>query len=452
MLSDDRVRQLVHDHHEITIADFKSEMYRFDIDEKKSEFIIDILSMANTPREDAAYIVIGVKLSNNGSRELKSIVDHCDDADLHEYLNRAGVNPRPEFTYHPVEIDGGRLGIIEIRPAKMGPYLATKDFNKVRADKIYYRDGTQNKIASTAAEINHISNWFRHSQSPIPIQPSDLHMPNSVWNKFFHACHKFGQDRILVLVVGPNDSLSGDDWSSIASLPLSLVLDFDVNTQENGAYAASASILKKHRSVHLWTASNITSMHPQKACYWFAAKGLSSDSLSLLDDGWRNWNRKYGQKTQDLFEALVRSSMGDPITFVSLWDAPEYLRELCASLDRVAGNAVEYVFVKDKSSALDSLADQFDATLIESPVNSILFSISQNIGTDSGERPIITGIPNVDGTFVSIEVETLRWLEEDLDVLHTNCEIQVDIDTADTVPFLRGSRISVLPEFMWLTR
>lgn len=41
--------------------DFKSKMYDPSYDHEKAKFIKDIVSMANTPREETSYIIIGVK-------------------------------------------------------------------------------------------------------------------------------------------------------------------------------------------------------------------------------------------------------------------------------------------------------------------------------------------------------------------------------------------------------
>lgn len=70
---------------ELRTLDFKLEPYDFtgttpeEKNRKRSEFAKDIVSMANTPREESAYIVIGVKRKPDGSNELKSVQAHIDD-------------------------------------------------------------------------------------------------------------------------------------------------------------------------------------------------------------------------------------------------------------------------------------------------------------------------------------------------------------------------------------
>jgi hypothetical protein len=62
MISENKLRDLLNENaSESPTLDFKQEPFRLDNDHFKSKFIKDILSMANTPRDETSYIVIGVK-------------------------------------------------------------------------------------------------------------------------------------------------------------------------------------------------------------------------------------------------------------------------------------------------------------------------------------------------------------------------------------------------------
>ena len=60
--------------------DFKRDVYDFsgvDLSEKNAKrtaFVKDILSFANTPREESAFIVLGVKRHSNGEIEKKEFL------------------------------------------------------------------------------------------------------------------------------------------------------------------------------------------------------------------------------------------------------------------------------------------------------------------------------------------------------------------------------------------
>ena len=76
--------------------DFKSKMYDLSYDHEKAKFIKDIVSMANTPREETSYIIVGVKKKVNGSYELNGLDKYIDEATLQSQF-KDRVYPIPLF-------------------------------------------------------------------------------------------------------------------------------------------------------------------------------------------------------------------------------------------------------------------------------------------------------------------------------------------------------------------
>ena len=115
---------------ELRTLDFKLEPYDFsgatseEKNRKRAEFAKDIVSMANTPREESAFIVIGVKRKLDGTNELKGVHLHIDDNTLQQQLEGL-IYPHPSFQYEQVEMAGVQFGVIEILPDRgIGPFLA----------------------------------------------------------------------------------------------------------------------------------------------------------------------------------------------------------------------------------------------------------------------------------------------------------------------------------------
>ena len=65
---------------ESNILDFKRDQYRLDSDNQKSDFVRDIISMANTPRDESAYIIIGVVEENGRVVKTVGADRHLDPA------------------------------------------------------------------------------------------------------------------------------------------------------------------------------------------------------------------------------------------------------------------------------------------------------------------------------------------------------------------------------------
>ena len=74
------------------ILDFKRDIYRFDTDYHISEFLKDILAMANTRRDEPAYIIMGVKAYPDGRKDFIGLTGHLDDNDFQNQL----LNKRPK--------------------------------------------------------------------------------------------------------------------------------------------------------------------------------------------------------------------------------------------------------------------------------------------------------------------------------------------------------------------
>ncbi len=424
--------------------DFKKEPYRLDNDGNKAKFIKDVISMANTPRENCAYIVIGVKHYPDGRRDLLGVSesDHLDDADLQGQLNSARVEPRPQFVYQPMVVDGKSYGVIEIPVAKDGPYYSKKDFGVLKADRLYFRRGSENNVA-TAQERRHIWRWFLDKPLNDTIQQQDKLKPYiTKWDEFYQACHRFDKNRRYVFIVGKDQEQLAQEWEDLVRLPLSVVLDFDTQTEQTGIYSFVASNLKNYRSVHLWTLGNESSMVPDKACYWYAGRGLEGRELSLVDDDWRQWNRKYGRQIlPEFLEKFARSIGGRPVTVINLWYASKYVRSICSMIDGVLGDAADYVFAIPEAERLSNLAGDFGASLIPISAQNILQGIKYNIKSIGDDFPVTASIPKGNGMFHVLGQENLNWLSEDFEVLHSNIELESEAGRILGIDYLKGSEI-----------
>jgi len=126
----------------------------------KAEFIKDLISMANTPRNGSAFIVSGVKCKPDGTKEIIGVSDHPDDANLQELISR-NVEPIPHFQYRPVLYGKKSLGILEIYPRRDGPFMPRFDHPKViEQGTVYFRRGSSNAAASSL-EFREIIEWMR---------------------------------------------------------------------------------------------------------------------------------------------------------------------------------------------------------------------------------------------------------------------------------------------------
>ena len=130
---------------EVRKVDFKGSQYRLDTDILKSEFVKDILCMANAPGGDG-YIVLGVSAQGE-QREIVGISTHHDSASLEELV--ASVIEEPiHFEYFPVLYKGTSCALLHIPSSSARPHWPKKDFCKLRKHVLYTRRSSGNREAS----------------------------------------------------------------------------------------------------------------------------------------------------------------------------------------------------------------------------------------------------------------------------------------------------------------
>jgi len=144
---------------ESTIIDFKQTQYKFDSDKKTADFIKDIISFTNTIRSESAYIILGVRANEDGSKELLGISEHIDDSIFQEKI-KDKVSPKPTFLYYTVIFENKSFGVFEIPIHRYAePIAPVVKLKGLEVGKIYFRRGSSNSEA-IGREIILINNWL----------------------------------------------------------------------------------------------------------------------------------------------------------------------------------------------------------------------------------------------------------------------------------------------------
>ena len=108
------------DRPEDKMLDFKAKGYNSSKRKDKRAFAKDLASLTNTPRDDNAYVVLGVKKHVDGSIDLIGLEKGIDDSDL-QAIAGSYLEPAPQFTYRPIQHCGVHLGLITIPPNQENP-------------------------------------------------------------------------------------------------------------------------------------------------------------------------------------------------------------------------------------------------------------------------------------------------------------------------------------------
>jgi len=130
---------------EIKKVDFKGSQYRLDNDVLKSQFVKDILCMANASGGDG-YIVLGVDAEGN-QRKIVGIHTHHDSAMLEEIVSSVIEEPI-HFEYYPIRYRGKECALLHIPASSARPHWPKKDFGKLHKRVFYIRRSSGNREAS----------------------------------------------------------------------------------------------------------------------------------------------------------------------------------------------------------------------------------------------------------------------------------------------------------------
>lgn len=152
MLTLDQIRTLCMQG-ESNRLDFKRDQYLFDnaADGHKAELLKDILSFANSFRNDPAYILIGVEELESKLGKIVGIekTEVIDDSKIQQFVNEKTNRAIPFETY-VIECGKDRVvQILEIAPClKNRPfYLKQKNFAQLKQNDVWMRVGSSSHVA-----------------------------------------------------------------------------------------------------------------------------------------------------------------------------------------------------------------------------------------------------------------------------------------------------------------
>ncbi|MEN6623591.1 MAG: ATP-binding protein [Smithella sp.] len=428
------------DNHEGWTIDYKSQQYDLSNDGKKACFIKDIISMANTVRECTSYIIIGVQADVDGKKDLIGVSEHHDDGAIFQTIIKDKVFPVPKFVYYPFEYKGLSFGVFEIPVVKgIGPCQPVKDYGGVlKRHEIYYRQGSSNEPASYP-EVLRIFKWL-HGEGLDETVDYDAEVTIPGWAQFYRACSNFDNTQKYILIVGPDIKVSQEQLKAFGAVDWSLVFDFNPSSELDGILSAVTPSLSLRRSIHLITCENNQSLVPDRATYWYAANGLI-DNSSMVTESWREWNRKYNERIRETLLEFYRQAGEMPVTVIVLWDSNDYVAMICNLIDSIYGDAASFVIAIPETNILQQLASNIDASLIQISLPQILDGLRATKKATTNIYDEIWLPCLAVGTSTPLPIKQLRWIEEDLEVLHLNVGY-IDKNISGIKDFYRGRVIT----------
>ena len=418
--------------------DFKATAYNLSDKRKKRDFAKDLASLANTPREGDAHIVLGVKKRSNDSYELVGVQEEVDDANL-QGVAASLLEPAPRFVYHPVPYGGVFLGLITIPADQQSPIVPkkTKDSGFVKG-KIYFRRGSKNDAASIQ-EQGRIWEWFHDgdgrdaSPNPYAVEPA--------WIRYLNETDRLRPTARHILIADDRCRQDAGDLSGIGDGPWAFVFDFDPLSDEDGLLASMRDTVEQHRALHLRVKSDPhTSRSPDFTTTWFFIRGLKGREDSMPAGGIREWRRTYRQVLSDECTQLAGELAPATVYVTILWrdgEFNEHLAEVLRSLDDALHDSFQPVFVTDAPAACESLSEEFDAPVIEMSLRQFAQGIQQIFDTRRHDSPGVFTLPSASGVPIPLDLRFANWIAEEIEL------VPQDMPKSDDYGFfLRGGTVT----------
>jgi tetratricopeptide (TPR) repeat protein len=238
----------------------------------------------------------------------------------------------------------------------------------------------------------------------------------------------------LVLVTGARDP--GEDMTSLAGLPLSLVLDLDPRSDTDGLLRALREPLSQRRFVHLCGRHFDESLIGDRGVTWMMAGGWESDDTPAPD--FLEWRRADVPRIRRILECFRAAIAPTPATFVVLPGPglePARVSTLVEVVYEVFGRSGRVIVVGAAPATEFPMRPYPDL-----PVPRFLSALRSLVReAPSSARPTVPGMDaQKNARLVEIPIETLRNLEEDFDVLHSATLAMAPLQDDPTV-FWRGN-------------
>jgi len=149
-MDDDYLIECIENEIESGFFDFKDEIYDFKILKKKEAFLTDVLSFANGHSKGDKYIITGVKLNSDGSRNLNGVdVSKIQDGADYQSLLNDNVEPNLTLDFKPVDYNNLKFGVFKIGKENTDrPYMLSKKYGDLNKGFMKIRRGQKNEFVT----------------------------------------------------------------------------------------------------------------------------------------------------------------------------------------------------------------------------------------------------------------------------------------------------------------
>lgn len=150
-MNDENIFEIIENEVESGLIDFKKEIYDFGNKKCKKDFIVDVMSFANSHLTGDKYIITGVDLSKSGNRDICGVTQSLiEDGSVYQSLISDNIEPTIDIDFKIIEYNTNdnnknKLGIFKIsKENNDAPYLLSKNYDDLKKGFGKVRKGQRN--------------------------------------------------------------------------------------------------------------------------------------------------------------------------------------------------------------------------------------------------------------------------------------------------------------------
>lgn len=404
---------------EAETLDFKQDDYDLSVSEKRGEFIKDILSMANTPREGDAHIVLGVRWSAAAGSVITGLSAQRDDAAYQDAVSDNRVSPRPQFHYTPLTVDGRQVGVVSIPCQHSGPFTPTGDFPGLQAGAVYFRRGST-KARAVGEELRQVCAWFGSGNR-------DFSGPQSppTWRDFLRSVGEFAPMIRYVLVADRVSPEALDAVEALGLVPWRAVIDMDRASEATGLLSGVAASVRSRRVIHRALANDLR-VQSEPGIHWYFASGVEGDTAAATDH--RTWIRLHKRALSNQLVALQGALSPAPLSVIVLWSGSTSarLRTVLEEVHGAFGESCTSAVVGQDRPALEPVCEEVGALYFDMSLQGLCAGLASVFTVGQVQPSGAIRLPTASGAPRQLATEDYPWLSEDLEIVHLSAGLQGD--------------------------
>ncbi len=144
-LTPEEIASLLEHHPEQSKFDCKRTL-NLGSEHEKSEFVKDVVGVANAHGDETGYLLYGVDLGVSDA--IIGMTNRFDDASLQQLVN-SKVDKPVSFIYHEANVAGSIVGVVVIPPSSTRPHVVRVNFGSLREGDIKIRRGSTTTWATS---------------------------------------------------------------------------------------------------------------------------------------------------------------------------------------------------------------------------------------------------------------------------------------------------------------